>query len=50
MQRADDHEEIPRPLGECCVCKTPIFDERHAITDSEGDHYCLICGPERGDS
>ena len=38
--------ECPRPLGECCICKTPIFDEKDALTDPEGDHWCRACGPE----
>ena len=37
--------ECPRPLGECVWCKTPIFDEKDAITDSEFDHWCLKCWP-----
>jgi hypothetical protein len=47
----DEHQQ--RPIGECCICKTPIFNERDATTDDEGDHYCLPCYPPnegRGDS
>jgi len=42
--------ECPRPLGECCICKTPIFNEDNALTDLEGEHYCLSCWAREVDS
>ena len=37
--------ECPRPLGECCSCRVPIFEADAWMVDSEGGHYCLKCWP-----
>jgi hypothetical protein len=37
--------ECPRPLGECCECRVPIFEADAWMVDSDGGHYCLKCWP-----
>jgi hypothetical protein len=37
--------ECPRPLGECCSCRVPIFEQDGWMVDSDGGHYCQKCWP-----
>jgi hypothetical protein len=42
--------ECPRPLGECCSCRVPIFEADAWMVDSEGGHFCARCWPGGDDA
>ena len=37
--------ECPAPLGECVICRVPLYETDAWVIDRDGDHWCMDCCP-----